>query len=55
MTETKKPIFEGKHYVKHDYGDLWKHIAISYECKHCDSQYVTEKECREHLEKKHGK
>lgn len=48
--------FNDKYYVKHDYNTIWKHIAISYQCKKCSEKFITEKECREHQEEtKHGK
>ena len=42
-------------YVKHDYGKLWKHIGISYECKSCAKRFKDEKNCLEHIEETHGK
>ena len=52
---TNKPNFDGEHYKRHDYGKLWKHIAISYECKQCPEQFVDEASCLKHVEAKHGK
>ena len=47
--------FSPPEYVKHDYGKLWKHIGISYECKACMQRFPDEAACLKHIEAKHGK
>lgn len=48
-------VFPTDHYQKHDYGVLWRHVAITYECKECGLGFETEKDCKKHIGEVHGK